>query len=693
MSDKEITFKFKDNDITSFLIRGQKEVFLDRLFDLPCALEGKDIVPEAIKGLINFDSNIGCFSTRGLSLVNREFNENSASFMFCDSDEKVHIETNWKHCSKTGILSRKDKIHNSGKERIHLSCYLARFVFTPAIYEIFSQGSSWCNENQGIWQDVKHGSIVFKSEGGRTTQGGTPYMCLRNKDARRGIAFHILPCGNWVIKVSCCTADNYSLPFLLIELGLSDEHLNLKLFAGKTLELPEILIQSLPEGLTEKAAPVLHEYLLDNYFKSAKPLAPIVYNTWFDAFECLETERLYKQLMAAKDIGCEVFVVDAGWYGTGYGDWGQQVGDWREKQGIAFKGKMIDFTKEVRDAGLGFGLWMEPERNFATVPAVKKNPDWFLKGTGNFYYPNLVNKAAYNYIFSEMSRLIETYKLVWMKVDFNFKLGIDPCGAEFFDYYVKWYKLLDELRDNYPNVFFEGCASGAMRLDINTLSHFDGHFLSDNVNPLDVLRIYQQAILRLLPGRLSKWIVLRAIGKSIPQYGLFSDDTLMSFVTPAGCGAIWEKSETVDIDFASRVAFLGMFGFSGDIAGLPKEAKARILYHTKFYKKWRKFITNSVVHLLTPVKLKDNHTGWIAMQVNNVQKKESLLFVYRLDDASEEKIFCLYGLRPKCKYAITVEHKSSNETESLTGSQLMTEGITAKLSRRNSAAIYVIEPK
>ncbi|MFC1677731.1 alpha-galactosidase [Planctomycetota bacterium] len=692
MTGQEMKFDFQGKNITTFQIGEEQKVCLSRLFDLPCGLEGKDAVPEAIKGLISFDSSIGSFSTDDMSLVKHGFDENSASFSFCDTQGHIRIETNWQLCGRTGVWSRKDTICNIGKESISLSRYLARFVFTPGNYEIFSQASSWCNENQGVLQDITHGGIVLRSEGGRTTQGGTPYMCLRNKDTRKGIAFHVLPRGNWVIKVLPYTVGNYSSPFVVVEMGLSDEHLDLNLSAGQTFELPEILIQSLPEGVVEAAAPALHRFLLENHIKTAKPSAPVVYNTWFDAFEYLEVERLRGQLEAAKEIGCEVFVVDAGWYGAEDGNWEHQVGDWREKEKTAFKGQMADFAEEVRRAGLSFGLWMEPERNFATVPAVKKNSDWFLKGAGDFYYPDLTKKQAYDYILSEMSRLVDTYDLAWMKIDFNFRLGIDPYGTEFSNYCGKWYELLDELRVKYPEVFFEGCTSGGLRLEIGSLRHFDGHFLSDNVNPSDVLRIYQQTLLRLPPGRFTKWVVLRAVGKSIPQYGLPVDEAPMSFVTPAGCGAIWELSETVGVDFAVRGALAGMLGFSGDIAGLPKETKERLFYHTEFYKKWREFIVGSTAHLLTPVKLKDDHTGWAAIQLNNPQSKVSLLCVYRLDDACEEKTFCLRGLEAESKYSITVEHKSSMKAEPLTGLELMTAGLRIKLPQRNDAAVYVIEP-
>ena len=57
-----------------------------------------------------------------------------------------------------------------------------------------------------------------------------------------------------------------------------------------------------------------------------------------------------------------------------------------------------------------------------------------------------------------------------------------------------------------------------MRLELNMLAHFDAHFLSDTVNPVDTLRILQGTLLRLPPGRLAHWTVLRSAGSRIPWY-------------------------------------------------------------------------------------------------------------------------------------------------------------------------------
>ena len=541
----------------------------------------------------------------------------------------LKIQSEWSICDTTGVLSRKDTLVNQGEEAIRVSRALASFSFVSGNYEVYSETSEWCLESQGKWQDVTLDGVTLKNEEGRTTQGGTPYICLRDKSSGKGLVLHIIPRGNWIIKINTHTGDCAGSANLLLELGLSDENLNVGIAPGAYFALPEILIQALPEEGLESTAPILHQYVLDNMLnttigKDESP-PPVVYNSWFDCFDKLEVSRLRKQLVAAKQVGCDIFVVDAGWYGGADTSWHLQTGDWRENQYKAFKGRMFDFSEEVRNAGLGFGLWMEPERLCENVPVLKKHPKWFLPGDDECFYPDLTLPEVYDYMLSESSRLIETYQLAWMKVDFNFKLGIDPSGAEFANYYTKWYQLLDELKEKYPHMFFEGCASGAMRLDLNTLSHFDGHFLSDNTNPWDMLRISQSAFLRLPPGRITRWAALRNIEKNAPIYG--SKNTFEDrMITPSGNGATWNDFESVNLDFAILTAMPGIFGLSGDIASFSEEQKSKLKNYIAFYKEWREFISNSSVELLTPIKPIKDRNGWITFQLIRPEHNESLLF-------------------------------------------------------------------
>ncbi len=684
---RQITYAGPGNDATIFAEDADR-VWLRRLCGVTCGNDGEETGPAATQGPAILITSLGRFEGADFHVVDRAFDAHTARVVWSAADGALRLETTWAFCPKTGVVSRKDRLLNVGSAPVTIFRIQSRFAFPSGRYEVYAQQSRWCNENQGKWLALHAGSLRFGCVQGRTTQGGTPYMCLREIDADRGVAFHVLPCGNWSIEVTARPIMDVH-PFVVVNLGLADDDLRLELSAGETIECPEVLVQLLPGGEPCAAAPNLHRWLREKVCILRQPELPVVFNTWFDQFEVLEVPRLRQQLQAAKEVGCEVFVIDAGWYGPQAGDWFAQAGDWREKLDGAFRGEMAAFADEVRAAGLGFGLWMEPERFGPNVPVRREHPGWFCPTESEFARIDLTISAAYDYLRNEISTLVETYRLAWMKVDFNFELGMDASGAELSGYYRAWYKLLDEIRAKHPQTVFEGCSSGAMRLDLASLSHFDGHFLSDTVNPVDMARIWQGALLRLPPGQIFKWAVLRSIGRTIPRYTKSVADSPTAIVTP--CGALWEPSETAELDFIVAAALPGMFGLSGDLAGLPDEALARLREHVSFSKQWRKAISRSVAHLLTPPALKTDREGWVAVQLDDQESGTAFLFVYRLSDGSAAKRFVPRELDADATYELNWHVPSGRESQSAKGAELMSEGIEFTLSVRYRAAVIVLK--
>jgi alpha-galactosidase len=241
------------------------------------------------------------------------------------------------------------------------------------------------------------------------------------------------------------------------------------------------------------------------------------------------------------------------------------------------------------------------------------------------------------------------------------------------DYYTAWYRMLDEIRAAYPGTFFEGCASGAMRADLATLGHFDSHFLSDSVNSVDMLRISQGAWLRLPPGRLTRWAVLRSAAQAVPRYGKTVADSPPTLMTPAG--ALWEPAGSVDLDFALLAAMPGMLGFSGDLASLAPEDRARTAQAISFYKKWRRHITGAVAHLLTPPEPMGQREGWVAVQLQTPDADTGLVFVYRLGSAGAPPSVRPRGLVAAAHYTVARGFGAMASSTESTGAELMRDGL------------------
>jgi alpha-galactosidase len=400
-------------------------------------------------------------------------------------------------------------------------------------------------------------------------------------------------------------------------------------------------------------------------------------------------DDLLQQLAAAKEIGCETFVMDAGWYGAGAGGWTGQVGDWRENPNRAFFGNMKDFADRVRAAGLDFGLWFEPENFGPDVPVVREHPDWFIPSAFRHFRIDLSQEAPRKYMRSEFSSLIEKYDLKYIKFDFNLELGVDQSGHELYDYFSHWFKFLDYLRDKYPKIFFENCSSGAMRLDLSSHFHYDSHFPSDTGNPMDVIRISQGTLLRALPGRLLHWAVMKAIDSSAG-----GDVKMPTLVTPLA--ATWGSYESASADFVMTACSLGTLGLSGDIASLSAQDKQRIAWYIDFYKQYRCDIITASGHLLTPIRPITQRDGWIAFQLCSRQRVLSLIYVFHLtNDGQSITRLKLFELEMNSEYKISRLDPDGVFSILTSGEELKEQGLEVSIPCAQhgyyAAAIYTVE--
>lgn len=461
-------------------------------------------------------------------------------------------------------------------------------------YEADSQGARWVHENQPSTHHLLGGDLVLEGYGGRSCERSTPSVWLRNQVCGFSIGAHLLPVGDWRLRVRRAP-EMGTEPRHELEWGYPE--IAWVLQPGESLPLPELFL--LPGGDPQRSMPELHRAVHELLGPDAHPPTPIPYNTWFDRWSHLDADRLRAQLAAAKEIGCEAFVVDAGWYGQDPANWYEQAGDWTESPGNGFGGDLRAFADEVRAAGLGFGLWMETER-FAQCPVRQEHPTWFVPETGGYARMDLTNPSAREWLYREVLRLVDQYGLAWMKVDFNFGYAEDPAGRAHHDYVKAFYALIDQVRAERPHVTFEGCASGGLRHDLEALRHFAFHFPSDTCDPVDQIRLCETGAARWPYGRCGRWVVL---------YPGAQDGRPLS---PAGAS---ERHEEVDARSAALAALPGLLGVSGDLAGLRPEDRAALAEVVGLAKRNRVLLRRGCAMNLTPAQPMTVRHGLAATQV------------------------------------------------------------------------------
>lgn len=668
------------------------------LFGLTCAAEGDPW--RALAPALICLPGARCEGAGDFRLLTVETPPNRLLVRWQVGKTDLQLETAWDFDPATAALTRRDKLTNTGAAALNIRRFLPQIGFQPGKYELYSQRSHWVNENQGAWLPLHAGSLSLTGEGGRTTQGSNPFACLRLAGGTGGLVLHLLPRGNWLIRIRQ-SPTMHILAAAILAAGLADDDLDYPLAPGETLAAPEWLLLPLTNGEPESAAPLLHRHVHTAGIAGTKTEPPVVYNTWLDQHDNLYPERLRAQLEVASQVGCEAFVIDAGWFGAGGGDWYETAGDWEESSTHGFKGQMKAFADEVRAAGLGFGIWMEPERAGSLSRFRTQHPDW-LRGARL----DLENPLVYDHLDQTIRRVLDAYQAAYIKIDFNFEPGYDHRGKELTGYYAAWYQLVDNLRRDYPAVYFEGCSSGGMRFDLETLRHFDMHFLSDTVNPLDILRLGEGALLRLPPGKIGRWAVLRSFGRLVADYPRpLSEATEKIVCRGAGGWQFSQVFETADLDLIALAAVPGVFGISGDLVSLEAASRSRLAGHVAFFKQWRAFISGAHAHLLTPVQPVEERSGWSALQLCHPGRAESLVFAYRLQDVNRCRRFPLRGLDPQRLYTVRL-YPEGNQPLTLasagqvnsalgttrSGAELMNLGLEINLPHPGTAVACILAP-
>ena len=407
-----------------------------------------------------------------------------------------------------GVYTRQDTFQNISDKPITVNCLKSVFVFDGGEYEGYSQYNSWQTESAGKWQDLSTG-IHLSGRSARTSMDATPFLSLWNKQTCHGAAFHLVPDSAWEITARMARHEAM-FARLFVEIGILEYNLNVTLYPGEKIELPEIIFYGYTNK-TDMDCYKLHRYMNERYPRKS---FPIIYNSWLYNFDRISYEILENQVSVASEMGFEYFVIDAGWFGKG-GDWSSSVGDWSENLTGGFCGRMREFADLVRANGMKFGLWFEVERADVNSDAVKNHRDWFVEENGTFLL-DFANAEARENMLSTIFGMIEKYDIEYIKFDFNADLYYDCRRSAFLGYHAGHKAFMAALRERYPDLYITNCASGGARMNLAGCRNFDSFWPSDNESPYDEMRMYKESLLRLPPQVFEKYTCIQTINNFKP---------------------------------------------------------------------------------------------------------------------------------------------------------------------------------
>ena len=322
--------------------------------------------------------------------------------------------------------------------------------------------------------------------------------------------------GNWKIVV-----EQLNSPEKIVRVcaGINDFDFSWQLEPDESFETPWLVLGYSNKGFGQ-ASRNLHHYQLEHVLpgKFASQLRPVLYNSWEAVgFEVNEVSQLELARKVAR-LGIELFVVDDGWFGQRHSDQAG-LGDWwpnREKfpQGLA------PLIEQVKQLGMEFGLWVEPEMVNPDSELYRAHPDWV------YHFPNrssslsrhqlilnLARNEVKDFVFSTLDRLLDEHTIKYLKWDYNRPVtesGWPDAPSErqrevSVRHVQAFYEIVVRLRARHPDVLLEVCASGGGRVNMGSLHYFDHTWVSDNTDPFDRLAIQQGYSLVYAPKTMYAW--------------------------------------------------------------------------------------------------------------------------------------------------------------------------------------------
>ena len=146
----------------------------------------------------------------------------------------------------------------------------------------------------------------------------------------------------------------------------------------------------------------------------------MVLNTWEAVYFDHDLIRLRELAAHAAAVGVERFVLDDGWF-RGRRDDLRALGDWTVDTETWPQG-LHPLAERVRDLGMEFGLWVEPEMINPDSELARAHPEWMLRGREtlppSWRHQQVVDLAlppAYAFIQDALLTLLDEYDIAFLK--------------------------------------------------------------------------------------------------------------------------------------------------------------------------------------------------------------------------------------------------------------------------------------
>jgi len=543
---------------------------------------------------------------------------------------------------------------------------------TPLFEVGYMAERSHCNEGAFEWQPLPDTPLRLESREG-TAGFGSPFFVVRNLATGEHYVGGLAWSGNWAIELVADTLST-SDAWLFARLGPVAPPPQRVIAPGETVTTPAVHIGLLQEDL-DGTIQAWHKHLRQSVLRQPLPNREnlVTYNHWSYHEHEFTEENLKFEVDVAADIGAELFIVDAGWYGDRGSEWGTTVGDW--ETGDRLPHGLEAVFDHAREKGLLCGLWVELESMGLASKTARAHPEWELKTYGRptgLGRMDLTNPDAVAHLEQVAVDIIERYNLDLFRLDHNTQafeggqvLREGYRENSLWRYYENVHGMYDRLRARFPHILMENCAGGGGRTDLGFMSRFHYTQATDWQLAPRCVRIYNGQSIALPPERLD---------------------------LKAGVGMAGDLRG--DLDFVIRSCLFGHLCLIGLYPG-PGQSNPqhldRVRHHVNVYKEClRPWLSNCRMYHHTPVLPGKEPRGWAVWELAAEDRSRAAVGIFRLAGPADESYpLRLRGIDAGRRYRVTWDN--TGESYEREGAALKQEGLWPRLARPMTSDVLLLE--
>lgn len=582
-------------------------------------------------------------------------------------DDKYPVEVTLHYVAypRENVIKTWSDIRHEEKNPIVLSTYASTMLyFSRPAYYLTEFSGDWAKEAQMSCQPLQFGKKVLDTKlGSRAAMHTHPFFVVgldQPAQERQGevLMGTLAWTGNFRFTFEVDNVGN-----LRVIPGINPYASAYKLKRNETFTTPEFIFTLSTEGMGQGSRD-LQAWARNYQLKEGKGPRLTLLNNWENTAFDFDQEMLAELMREAKELGVDMFLLDDGWFGNKYPRENDRagLGDWQVTHD-KLPGGIPALTKAAREAGVKFGLWIEPEMVNPKSELFERHPEWAIHypNRDTYYYRNqlvldLSNPAVQEYVYGIIDKLLkENPDIAYFKWDCNSPITniYSPYlkadqGQLYIDHVRGIYRVMQRVHDNYPQVAMMLCSGGGARCDYEALKYFTEFWCSDNTDPVE--RVYIQ------------W-----------GFSHF-------FPAKAMCAHVTSWNKEASIKFRTDVASMCKLGFD---LGLKELSADELLYCQEAVANWKRLqpviLDGSQYRLVSPYE--SNH---MAVNYVGADSRKAVLFAYDLYPRYQEKLLPvkLQGLDPHKRYKVEeinlmpdVESTLPANGKELSGDYLMKVGL------------------